>query len=76
MSHTLESYLVELFEDVKYCNNGLDAGKWLTEHYKFNFKCNFYTLIKNNRTEFVKAGDWKDTLNRLKIISDNINDRR
>lgn len=76
MAHTLESYLVELFKDVKYCAVGLDAGKWITEHYKFNFKCNFYTEKTTNKSTFVTAGDWKATINRLKIESDKINGGR
>lgn len=67
MSHTLESYLVELFPEAVFQTEGLDAGKWVTEHYKFNIKCNFFTVNETQKSEFVKPGDWKDTINRLKI---------
>ena len=67
MAHTLESYLVELFPEATYIDSGLDSGKWLTNHFKFNFRCYFYTDIETNKSSFVMPGDWKDTMNRLKI---------
>lgn len=67
MAHTLESYLVELFPEARFVNEGLDRNKWITKYYKFCFPCNFFTDIESGKTYFVKAGDWKDTINRLKI---------
>ena len=67
MAHTLESYLVDLFPEATYVESGIDKGKWLTKHYEFNIKCNFYKSLETSKLEFVKPGDWKDTINRLKI---------
>ena len=67
MAHTLESYLVELFPETKYKSCGLDANKWTTEFYEFNFRNNYYKDLITNEIKFVKAGDWKTTINQLKI---------
>lgn len=67
MAHTLESYLVELFPEAKFVDGGIDNGKYVTEDYEFNIKCNFFKRLSGNKLEFVKPGDWKDTINRLKI---------
>lgn len=69
MSHTLESYLVELFPEAKYNSGGIDNNKWVTKYFEFNFKNNFYKNLTTNEIRFVKPGDWKDIINRLKIIS-------
>ncbi len=71
MAHTLESYLVELFPEAEYIQGGLDNGTWKTEHFLFNIKCNFFKRLETNKSEFVKPGDWKDTINRLKIEINN-----
>lgn len=72
MAHTLESYLVELFPEAKMQEGGLDNGKWITDHYKISFRSSFYTVKETNDTQFVMPGDWKNTINRLKIESNKI----
>jgi hypothetical protein len=69
MSHTLESYLVELFPETKYSCGGLDNNKWVTKYYEFNFRNNYFKNLTTNEIRFVKPGDWKATINRLKIVS-------
>ena len=60
-----DRHVTELFKDATYCLNGLDAGKWITEHYKFSFKYAFYTEVKTDRTIFVNGREWKKILEQL-----------
>ncbi len=63
--------LIEAFPDATYCASGLDAGKWITEKYKFNFDAGFYTEISSGRSTFVNgAKAWNKTINDLKNISE------
>lgn len=58
--------IVDLFPDATYCASGLDAGKWITDNYKFHLKCGFYTFIKTGQTVFVNGkGEWENVLNKL-----------
>ena len=65
-----DRHVTDLFDDATYCLEGLDAGKWITEHYKFSFKCAFYTEVKSGRTVFVNGREWRKILTQL---SENIN---
>jgi len=62
--------VTELFPEATYCASGLDAGKWITQHYKFDLKHAFYTTIENGKTYFVNGKEWKKILNGLKELED------
>ncbi len=68
-SHSNNRKLINAFPDASYCSQGLDAGKWITEHYKFNFNAGFYTEVATERTTFVNGAiAWSKVINELKEI--------
>jgi len=60
-----DRHVTDLFPDATYCLEGLDAGKWITEHFKFSFKYAFYTEVKSERTVFVNGREWRKILIQL-----------
>lgn len=68
-----DRHVIDLFPDATYCLGGLDSGKWITEHFKFSFKCAFYTEVKSGRTIFVNGREWRKILIEL---SESINAKK
>jgi len=68
--YSADRHVTTLFDDATYCLSGLDAGKWITQHYKFDLKHAFYTTIENGKTYFVNGKEWKKILNGLKELED------
>lgn len=70
-----DRYVTELFPEASYCASGLDAGKWFTNHFKFDFKHAFYTEIESGETTFVNGRLWKQELETLKEKSKKLEDK-
>jgi hypothetical protein len=70
MSRSLNKMVTELFPEATYCAAGLDAGKWITDDYKFQLKCGFYTSVTTGQSVFVNGkGQWETVLNQLSELS-------
>jgi len=68
--YSADRHVTTLFDDATYCLSGLDAGKWITQHYKFAFKNSFYTEVESGRTVFVNGREWRKILIDLKELED------